>query len=96
MKSIKYYLTILLILFSATAFAEDSLQGLNLLDDLGFGGQDDILDVDDAFKLTTENSPNNFIARFVIAEGHYLYRDKMQITTDDEAVKPGSIKLPAS
>jgi thiol:disulfide interchange protein DsbD len=95
MKSIKYSLALLILLFSASAMAEDSLQGLNLFDDFGFGSQDDILDVDEAYQLTTEDTPNSFIARWVIAEGHYLYRDKMQIIVNDEAVKTGALQLPA-
>jgi thiol:disulfide interchange protein DsbD len=90
MKSIKHLL-LLLLFFSSTVQAED----LNLLDGLGFGGQDDILDVDEAFQLTTEDTPGSFIARWAIADGHYLYRDKMQITIDDEAVKTGALQLPA-
>ena len=93
-ETIKRYVSLLILLFSATAFAEDSPQGLNLLEGFGLSGEDDILDVDDAFQLTTENTANSFIARWVIAEGHYLYRDKMQIIVDDEAVKPGSLQLP--
>ncbi len=51
----------------------------NLFDDLGLGGQDDILEVDDAFQLSTDLEANRFVARWVIAEGHYLYQDKMDI-----------------
>lgn len=99
MNSIKRYITLLFLLFSASAYAASAFAenggGLNLLDDLGFGSDDEILDVDDAFQLTTDNTPNSFIARWVIAEGHYLYRDKMQIIVNDEAVKPGTLQLPA-
>ena len=87
------------IAFATATFADETPQdvspGLNLFDDLGLGGQDDILDVDEAFALNTETTTNSFIARFIIAEGHYLYRDKMDIIVDDAAVKPGSIQLPA-
>jgi thiol:disulfide interchange protein len=48
-----------------------------LFDDLGLGGQDDILDVDQAFMLSTEITDAGFVARWIIADGHYLYRDKM-------------------
>ena len=73
--------TVLAILFAIPASAADSL-----FDDLGFGGQDDILEVDDAFQLSTEIEGNRFIARWIIAEGHYLYQDKMDIIPSDEKI----------
>jgi thiol:disulfide interchange protein DsbD len=73
--------TVLSILFVIPASAADSL-----FDDLGFGGQDDILEVDDAFQLSTEIEGNRFIARWVIAEGHYLYQDKMDIIPSNEKI----------
>jgi acyl-CoA dehydrogenase len=48
--------------------ADDSLQGLNLLDDFGLDGGDDILDPEDAFKISTEIKPGMFSADWVIAE----------------------------
>ncbi len=68
-------------------------QSVDLLDDLGFGGQDDILEVDDAFQLSTEMVGDRFVARWVIAEGHYLYQDKMAIIAATENVKTGSLAL---
>ena len=73
--------TVLAILFVIPASAADSL-----FDDLGFGGQDDILEVDDAFQLSTDIEGNRFIARWVIAEGHYLYQDKMDIIPSNEKI----------
>ena len=64
-----------------------------LLDDLGLGGEDDILDVDEAFMLSTEITEAGFVARWTIADGHYLYRDKMAISTDDAAVNAGPLQL---
>ena len=92
MTSIKHFFTLFLFIFSTTAMAED---GLGLLDDFGLGYQDDILDVDEAFQLTTEDTPNSFIARFTIAEGHYLYRDKMEIISADETLQTSPLQLPA-
>jgi thiol:disulfide interchange protein DsbD len=80
---------------SAEETTQDTEQNLNLFDDFGFGGQDEILHVDEAFQLSTEATANSFIARFIIAEGHYLYRDKTDIIVDDATVKPGPIQLPA-
>jgi thiol:disulfide interchange protein DsbD len=83
------------ITFTTLASADEAPQSLNLFDDLGFGSEDEILSVDEAFQLTTETRTNSFIARWVIAEGHYLYRNKIEITVDDAEVKPGAIQLPA-
>ena len=65
----------------------------NLFDDLGLGGQDDILEVDDAFQLSTDLEANRFVARWVIAEGHYLYQDKMNITPASGAVETHPLQL---
>ena len=65
----------------------------NLFDDLGFGGQDDILEVDDAFQLSTEIEGNRFVARWVIAEGHYLYQDKMKIIPSNENIETLPLQL---
>jgi len=49
------------------------------------------LDPDDAFQINYDSQPGQFKASWVIAEGHYLYRDKVQITTDEAGInsKPG-------
>ncbi len=70
---------------------QDSLQGLNLLD-LGLGGGgDDILPPEEAFKITTDIDSKGFHARWTIAEGHYLYQDKMRITTDSPDATTGAL-----
>ena len=69
---------------------EDSLQGLNLLD-LGLGGGDDIMPPEQAFRISTRIDSNGFHASWVIAEGHYLYQDKMAITTDSPDVTTGAL-----
>ena len=69
--------------------------GSGLLDSFGMDNQADILDVDEAFKLSTETTANSLIARFQVAEGHYLYRDKIHILTDDADVQAGALQLPA-
>ena len=81
-------LTVLAILYVIPASAAGSL-----FDDLGFGGQDDILEVDDAFQLSTEIEGNRFIARWVIAEGHYLYQDKMDIIPSDQKIDTLPLQL---
>ena len=82
---------LLLASFSSPVLAS---QGLGLLDSLG-GGDDDILDPDDAFQISHDSQPGQFKASWVIAEGHYLYREKMQITTEDSSVKAQPLVMPA-
>ena len=82
----------ILVLPVSSAFAENDLQGLDLLS-LGMGGENDILDPDEAFVLSTESTPSGFKASFIIADGHYLYQDKMQITSDSNEVSTGPLQL---
>ena len=65
----------------------------NLFDDLGLGGQDDILEVDDAFQLSTALEGNRFVARWEIAEGHYLYQDKMIIVPSSDSIETLPLQL---
>ena len=65
----------------------------DLFSDLGLGGDDDILEVDDAFKLETGIEDDRFVARWVIADGHYLYRDKMDIISDDKTLNTFPLQL---
>jgi thiol:disulfide interchange protein DsbD len=81
---------LLLLCFSLPLWAA---QGLNLLDSLG--GGDDILDPDDAFQISYDSQPGQFKVNWIIADGHYLYRDKMQITTDDADVISKPLIMPA-
>jgi thiol:disulfide interchange protein DsbD len=74
---------------AAPIFAD---QGFNLLDSLG-GAQDDILDPDDAFQISVDSQPGQFKVNWVIAEGHYLYRDKMQVLTSNPAVNSQPVML---
>ncbi|MCG6939430.1 MAG: protein-disulfide reductase DsbD [Gammaproteobacteria bacterium] len=68
-------------------------EGFNLLDSLG--GEDDILEPDDAFQISYDSQPGQFKVNWIIADGHYLYRDKIKITTDDPSISPGDLILPA-
>ncbi|MDT8283567.1 MAG: protein-disulfide reductase DsbD, partial [Gammaproteobacteria bacterium] len=72
------------------ALAENNF---NLLDSLG-GAQDDILDPDEAFKISYDSQPGKFKVNWVIAEGHYMYRDKMQITTTNPDVNSQALIMP--
>jgi len=91
-KALKSFLLPFLLLasFSSPVLAS---QGLSLLDSLG--GDDDILDPDDAFQISYDSQPGQFKASWVIAEGHYLYREKMQISTEDSSVKAQPLVMPA-
>jgi len=81
---------LLLLSFSLPVYASE---GFNLLDSLG-GGHDDILEVDDAFQISYESLPGKFKANWVIADGHYLYRDKTSISTDDSAINSQTALIP--
>jgi len=90
-KPLKPLFSFLLLLFiSLPVYAEG---GFSLLDSLG-GGQDDILDPDDAFQISYDSQPGKFKVNWVIADGHYLYRDKMQITTDEASINSKPLLMP--
>ena len=94
MKQLQKRLQTLVITALAFTLSYPALAVDNLFDDLSFGGQDDILEVDDAFKLSTAIEGNRFIARWEIAEGHYLYQDKMDIAPSDENIETFPLQLP--
>ena len=96
MKSVSHFFSLSVFILAAMLLQSPAMAagGSNLFDSFGMN-QDDILDVDEAFKLSTETTANTFIARLQIAEGHYLYRDKTQILLDDAEVEPGELQLPA-
>jgi len=86
------FLSFLLIAtFSLPLWAAESF---NLLDSLG-GVEDDILEPDVAFNISHDSQPGQFKVNWIIAEGHYLYRDKMQITAGDAEVIEKSLVMPA-
>jgi thiol:disulfide interchange protein DsbD len=74
----------------AGAQTDQPLQGIraasaSLADKLGLGAPDDeFLDPDVAFQVDVyETTPNLLRVHWIIAEGYYLYRDKLGITLDD-------------
>jgi thiol:disulfide interchange protein DsbD len=92
LKSAKPLLSLLLLtVYSLPLWASP---GFNLLDSLG--GDDNILDPDDAFQISYDSQPGKFRVSWVIAEGHYLYRDKMKITTDDASIETQPLIQPAA
>jgi thiol:disulfide interchange protein DsbD len=70
----------------------------NLSNDIGLSNnEDEILEPDVAFKLTTDiKDANNLVAIWQIADKHYLYRDKFQfVLKEGEGVQLGTTTLPA-
>ena len=59
------------------------------------GGQTEFLDPDEAFQLNLESAGEGMlVARFLIAKGYYLYRDKMGYAQVDGNAKLGPYTLP--
>lgn len=99
MKQFIFTLTLLASIFSgfissnaiAAPIAISALGGFGLND-----GADEILEPDQAFKLSTELSNNKLVANWEIADGHYLYRDKFKLSLiDANGVESGALELPA-
>lgn len=62
---------------------------------LGFGDDNEFLDPDVAFQLTTEVvDPHTVVARWQIADGYYLYHDKFKFATDSTEVTLHPARLP--
>jgi len=87
----KFFLSFLLLL--SISLPVGAAESFNLLDSLG--GQDDILEPDDAFQVSYDSQPGQFKVNWLIADGHYLYRDKMQITASDPDVITKPLLMPA-
>ncbi|MGM0594841.1 MAG: protein-disulfide reductase DsbD [Pseudomonadota bacterium] len=67
-----------------------------MADDFGFGGEDEVLDPEDAFRFDYEVADGNtLLFRWDIAPEHYLYKDKISFTlTDAGGVALGAAELP--
>ena len=64
--------------------------------DLGLDGteEDEILEPDQAFVLSTRSENGHLIAEWKIAGGHYMYRDKTKIIpADDSNITTGALQL---
>ena len=82
----------------APADDEDPLAQLDALgDDLGLGAmEDDILSPEQAFQVSAESLDGKTVnVRWLIAEGTYLYQDKIKIRIAGEGIQAGQYKLPA-
>ncbi len=68
-------------LFIQPAYAENPFSSLGGLDDeVSLGGDDEILEPDRAFALKTWSENGRVFAEWIIADGHYMYRDKTKIS----------------
>jgi len=78
--------------------AAGGISSLNdLSNDLGLGNnEDEILEPDVAFKLTTDvKDANNIVANWQIADKHYLYRNKFKFKLKEgDGVQLGATNLP--
>lgn len=85
----------LFLTFNATMVSAENGAGFN---DIGLGGSndDEILEPDVAFKLTTNiKDGNNLVANWQIADKHYLYRDKFKfILKEGQGIQLGNANLP--
>jgi len=84
------------LLFLLLAFSVQARPGL--LDSLGFSNEFDTPpDVDEAFVFTAQaKDANAILARWVVAEGNYLYKDKIRFEIiEQDKVQLKSISLPA-
>ena len=78
---------------SATAIPANPVQALSQLgDSLGLqDANEEFLNPDQAFVLSTEMGPDNtLIARWMVADGYYMYREKFRFRLKDTS---GDIKL---
>ena len=86
---------------AAAVTATDNSQTLQMLnalsDNLGLdAGDDEFLDPDIAFQADIiEASPTTLVVRWIIAEGYYLYRDKLNIQISGDGVTAGPAEIPA-
>jgi len=98
-KSLLLLLSIMATFNTSFVFAAGGVSGLNdLSNELGLGNnEDEILEPDVAFKLTTDvKDANNIVANWQIADKHYLYRDKFKFQLkESEGVQLGTTNLPA-
>ena len=98
-KTLLLLLSLFLTFNSAVVSAAGGVAAINSLsNDLGLGNNDDeILEPDVAFKLTTDvKDANNVVANWQIADKHYLYRNKFKFKLlEGEGIQLGNAVLPA-
>lgn len=80
------------------ALADDPIGGLAALgEELGLGMEDDILTSEQAFQLNAAAGSDgaNVQLQWTIAEGTYLYHDKIKVALAGDGVELGAFALPA-
>ena len=88
-----FALIFLFIAVQHSALAEDPFKALGGLG--GAAAEDEILEPDQAFQLNTFSENGKVYARWQIADGHYLYKDKIKISpADGSGVTPGDLLVP--
>ena len=61
----------------------------------GSGGEGGFLPVDEAFAFSAvSGSPDRITLRWEIADGYYLYRDKVKLAVADQAATLGTVQFP--
>ena len=97
-KTLLLLLSLFLTFNTSVVLAAGGVAAINSLsDDLGLGNnEDEILEPDVAFKLTTDvKDANNVVANWQIADKHYLYRNKFKFKLlEGEGVQLGNAILP--
>lgn len=90
----KIVIILCLTITSHSAWASDPFSTINSMGGGFGGGADEILEPDQAFILSTTSEAGQVIASWEIAEGHYLYRDKIKIIADtDSKVSTGELQV---
>ncbi|TDJ15682.1 MAG: hypothetical protein E2O65_11840, partial [Gammaproteobacteria bacterium] len=81
---------------ASSAAPESGFNPLSILQQLTGNSVNEFLDPEVAYVLTTEaRDADTLVARFDIADGYYLYRDKFNFTVSDASgVVLGSTQLP--
>ena len=81
----KIVIFLCLTITSHSTWASDPFSNINSVGGGFGGGADEILEPDQAFILSTTSEAGQVIASWEIAEGHYLYRDKIKIIADTDS-----------
>ena len=81
---------------AVTAIAGNPLDELaELGEQLGIGMDDDILPPEEAFKVSALSTDGNRLqVRWTIAEGTYLYQDKVRLALEADGIQLGTFDLP--
>ncbi|GAA4361302.1 protein-disulfide reductase DsbD [Kangiella marina] len=76
----------LTVLFSVGAQATNTIDLSEII-----GDQEELLKVDEAFKLSVDIVDDKVLVKFDIAEGYYMYSERLDITSPDAKLGPANI-----